>query len=45
MAVDRIATDFRPLEMFSAILVLYLGMVALLVHQLAKRLQRPFKAN
>ncbi len=48
VAVDRIATDFRPLEMFSAILVLYLGMVAvltLLVHQLAKRLQRPFKAN
>lgn len=48
VAVDRIATDFRPLEMFSAILVLYLGMVAvltLLVHQLARRLQRPFKAN
>lgn len=48
VAVDRIATDFRPLEMFSAILVLYLGMVAvltLLVHQVAKRLQRPFKMN
>jgi polar amino acid transport system substrate-binding protein len=48
VAVDRIATDFRPLEMFSAILVLYLCMVAvltLLVQQLARRLQRPFKAN
>ena len=47
VAVDRIATDFRPLEMFSAILVLYLAMVAALTwcaHRLAKRLQRPFQS-
>jgi His/Glu/Gln/Arg/opine family amino acid ABC transporter permease subunit len=48
VAVDRIATDFRPLEMFSAILVLYLGMVAVLTwcaHRLAARLHRPFQTQ
>jgi His/Glu/Gln/Arg/opine family amino acid ABC transporter permease subunit len=48
VAVDRIATDFRPLEMFSAILVLYLGMVAVLTwcaHRLAIRLRRPFQTS
>ena len=48
VAVDRIATDFRPLEMFGAILVLYLGMVAvlaLLAHRLSAWLQRPFKTH
>lgn len=48
VAVDRIATDFHPVEMFSAILVLYLGIVAVLTwlaRRLAKRLHRPFLAN
>lgn len=48
VAVDRIATDFRPLEMFSAILVLYLSMVAVLswcAHRLSTRLQRPFQTH
>ncbi|MBD1587157.1 amino acid ABC transporter permease [Pseudomonas typographi] len=46
VAVDRIATDFRALEMFSAICVLYLALVALLAlaaGRLAAHLQRPFR--
>ncbi|UVA81885.1 amino acid ABC transporter permease [Pandoraea commovens] len=48
VAVDRIATDFRPLEMFGAILVLYLCMVAalsLLAHRLSAWMQRPFRTH
>ena len=46
MAVDRIATDFRAIEMFSAICVMYLALVAvlaLLTGRLAAHLQRPFR--
>lgn len=46
VAVDRIATDFRALEMFSAICVLYLGLVsvlALATQRLSAHLQRPFR--
>lgn len=46
VAVDRIATDFRAIEMFSAICVLYLGLVAVLslvTGRLAAHLQRPFR--
>lgn len=46
VAVDRIATDFRALEMFSAICVLYLGLVAVLAlatQRLSAHLQRPFR--
>jgi His/Glu/Gln/Arg/opine family amino acid ABC transporter permease subunit len=46
VAVDRIATDFRALEMFSAICVMYLLLVAilaLLAGRLAAHLQRPFQ--
>lgn len=45
VAVDRIATDFRAIEMFSAICVIYLvlvGILALLTGRLSARLQRPF---
>jgi His/Glu/Gln/Arg/opine family amino acid ABC transporter permease subunit len=46
VAVDRIATDFRAIEMFSAICVMYLGLVAilsLLTGRISARLQRPFQ--
>ncbi|EJL01941.1 amino acid ABC transporter, permease protein, 3-TM region, His/Glu/Gln/Arg/opine family [Pseudomonas fluorescens Q2-87] len=46
VAVDRIATDFRAIEMFSAICVIYLalvGILALLTGRLSARLQRPFQ--
>jgi len=46
VAVDRIATDFRALEMFSAICVLYLALVAVLAlatQRLSAHLQRPFR--
>ncbi|MFF7710121.1 ABC transporter permease subunit [Pseudomonas sp. NPDC007930] len=46
VAVDRIATDFRAIEMFSAICVLYLALVAVLAlatGRLAAHLQRPFR--
>lgn len=46
VAVDRIATDFRAIEMFSAICVMYLVLVAilsLLTGRLSAHLQRPFR--
>jgi polar amino acid transport system permease protein len=46
VAVDRIATDFRAIEMFSAICVIYLVLVAilaLLTGRLSAHLQRPFR--
>lgn len=46
VAVDRIATDFRAIEMFSAICVIYLvlvGILALLTGRLSAHLQRPFR--
>ncbi|MEG5267206.1 amino acid ABC transporter permease [Pseudomonas sp. JDS28PS106] len=46
VAVDRIATDFRAIEMFSAICVIYLvlvGILALLTGRLSAHLQRPFQ--
>jgi His/Glu/Gln/Arg/opine family amino acid ABC transporter permease subunit len=46
VAVDRIATDFRAIEMFSAICVMYLTLVAilaLLTGRLSAHLQRPFR--
>lgn len=46
VAVDRIATDFRAIEMFAAICVIYLALVAvlaLLAGRLEARLQRPFQ--
>jgi His/Glu/Gln/Arg/opine family amino acid ABC transporter permease subunit len=46
VAVDRIATDFRAIEMFSAICVLYLLLVAVLslaTGRLSAHLQRPFR--
>ncbi|EPJ87810.1 MULTISPECIES: amino acid ABC transporter permease [Pseudomonas] len=46
VAVDRIATDFRAIEMFSAICVMYLVLVAilaLLTSRLSAHLQRPFR--
>jgi glutamine transport system permease protein len=46
VAVDRIATDFRAIEMFSAICVIYLSLVAvlaLLTGRLSAYLQRPFQ--
>jgi polar amino acid transport system permease protein len=46
VAVDRIATDFRAIEMFSAICVMYLALVAilsLLTGRLSAHLQRPFR--
>ncbi|WP_296185106.1 amino acid ABC transporter permease [Pseudomonas sp. UBA1879] len=46
VAVDRIATDFRAIEMFSAICVMYLILVAilsLLTGRLSAHLQRPFR--
>jgi len=46
VAVDRIATDFRAIEMFSAICVMYLLLVAilsLLTGRLSAHLQRPFR--
>ncbi|MEI2418575.1 amino acid ABC transporter permease [Orrella sp. JC864] len=47
VAVDRIATDFRAIEMFAAIGALYLGLVMLLslaASRLEYRLQRPFRS-
>lgn len=46
VAVDRIATDFRAIEMFTAICVMYLvlvGVLALLTARLSAHLQRPFR--
>ena len=46
VAVDRIATDFRAIEMFTAICVMYLllvGVLALLTSRLSAHLQRPFR--
>ncbi|WP_286786527.1 MULTISPECIES: amino acid ABC transporter permease [Pseudomonas] len=46
VAVDRIATDFRAIEMFSAICVMYLALVAVLAAltgRLSAHLQRPFQ--
>ena len=46
VAVDRIATDFRAIEMFSAICVMYLALVAMLAlvtGRLSAHLQRPFR--
>jgi polar amino acid transport system permease protein len=46
VAVDRIATDFRAMEMFSAICVMYLMLVAtlaLFTARLSAHLQRPFR--
>lgn len=48
VAMDRVATDFRTLEMFAAIGVLYLVLVLLLsyaVRRLEWRLQRPFRTS
>jgi polar amino acid transport system permease protein len=47
VAVDRIAMDFRLLEMFASLFVVYLGLVFLLsfaVGRLEAYLQRPFRA-
>ncbi len=47
VAVDRMASDFRAIEMFTAICALYLGLVLALsvaTECLAARLQRPFRA-
>jgi len=46
VAVDRIATDFRALEMFAAIGVMYVSLVVLLslaAQRLEHRLHRPFR--
>lgn len=46
VAVDRIATDFRAIEMFSAICLMYLVLVAilaLLTGRISAHLQRPFQ--
>lgn len=46
VAVDRIATDFRAVEMFAAIGAMYLALVVVLslgAHWLEVRLQRPFQ--
>ncbi|MCC6467080.1 MAG: amino acid ABC transporter permease [Alphaproteobacteria bacterium] len=46
VAMDRVASEFRTLEMFAAIGTLYLGLVLLLswlVRLLERRLQRPFR--
>ncbi|MDH0620273.1 amino acid ABC transporter permease [Pseudomonas fulva] len=46
VAVDRIATDFRAIEMFTAICVMYLvlvGVLALMTARLSAHLQRPFR--
>lgn len=46
VAVDRIAMDFRLLEMFASLFVVYLGLVFLLsfaVGRLEAHLQRPFR--
>ena len=46
VAVDRIATDFRAVEMFAAIGAIYLFLVVVLsaaAHVLETRLQRPFQ--
>lgn len=48
VAMDRVAMDFRTLEMFAAIGTLYLGLVLILsfaVRRLEHVLQRPFRAN
>jgi polar amino acid transport system permease protein len=46
VAMDRLSSDFRTLEMFASIGVLYLALVltlSWLVRQLEHRLQRPFR--
>lgn len=48
VAMDRVATDFRTLEMFAAIGALYLGLVLILsfaVRHLEHVLHRPFRSN
>ncbi|BBK36567.1 amino acid ABC transporter permease [Allostella sp. ATCC 35155] len=48
VAMDRVATDFRTLEMFAAIGTLYLALVLLLsfaVRRLEWHLQRPFRTS
>lgn len=48
VAMERVAMDFRTLEMFAAIGVLYLGLVLLLsfaVRRLEHVLQRPFRPS
>jgi His/Glu/Gln/Arg/opine family amino acid ABC transporter permease subunit len=47
VAIDRLSMDFRTLEMFAALGVLYLGLVltlSLLTSLLARHLQKPFAA-
>lgn len=47
VAVDRIATDFRAIEMFTAIGGLYLGLVivlSILLSMVEHRLQKPFRS-
>lgn len=46
VAIDRIAMDFRTIEMFAAICVIYLGLVILLSFAASRvefRLQKPFR--
>jgi amine acid ABC transporter, permease protein, 3-TM region, His/Glu/Gln/Arg/opine family len=46
VAMDKVSLEFRTLEMFAAIGVLYLGLVltlSILVRELEKVLQRPFR--
>lgn len=46
VALDRLAMDFRTIEMFAALLVIYLGLVltlSFLASRLEYRLQRPFR--
>jgi polar amino acid transport system permease protein len=46
VAMDRLSTDFRTLEMFAAIGVIYLGLVlglSWLVNRVERHLQRPFR--
>ena len=48
VAMDRVALDFRILEMFATIGVLYLGIVLILslfVRRLEGVLQRPFRTS
>ena len=48
VAMDRVAMDFRTLEMFAAIGSIYLGLVLVLsfaVRSLEQRLQRPFRPH
>lgn len=46
VAIDRISMDFRTLEMFAALCVIYLGLVlslSLLAQLLARHLHKPFR--